>query len=78
MGNASAQFSLGVYYASGFVVAKDQVEAYAYWDLSGITDEGARNNLARLKTIMSPEAILRGQQRAQEMQKAIQAKQAGK
>ena len=78
MGNASAQFSLGVYYASGIVVAKDQVEAYAYWDLSGITDEGARNNLARLKTIMSPEYISRGQQRTKELQKEIAAKKAGK
>jgi hypothetical protein len=55
-------------------VTKDLVEAFAYWSLAGKTDEVARRNIARLKTLMSPADLLRGQQRAKELQKEIEVK----
>jgi len=59
-------------------VAKDFVEAYAYWNLAGITVEDARTNLAILEKKMSRDEIASGQQRTKQLQKEIEAKQAGK
>jgi hypothetical protein len=50
------------------------IEAYAYFNLAGITDEYARKNRDVLDKKLSPEAALRGQQRTKEMQKEIDAK----
>ena len=77
-GNRGAQFILGLCYAAGEGVAKNQVEAYAYLSLAGIEYEPARKDLAILENRMSPDARLRGQQRTKELQKEIEAKQAGK
>jgi TPR repeat protein len=73
-----AQFDLGLCYRNGEGVAKNEVEAYAYFNLAGITIEVARKNLAILEKEMSPDARIRGQQRTNELQKEIEAKQAGK
>ena len=78
LGYVDAQFRLGFCYANGLGVEKNMVEAYAYFKLAGITDEVARNNLAILEKGLSPVARIRGQQRAKEMQKEIEAKRAGK
>ena len=59
-------------------VLKDEIEAYAYYNLAGITYEKARNNLTTLEKKLSPEARLRGQQRTKELQKEIEAKIAAK
>jgi TPR repeat protein len=77
-GYAYAQSNLGVSYATGIGVAKDWVEAYAYWSLAGRTDEDARKMLAALEKILSPRDRLRGQQRTKELQKEIEAKIAAK
>ena len=77
-GYAKAQFNLGVCYYDGTGVVKDPVEAYAYWNLAGTTEEDACKNLAILEKKLSPEDRLRGQQRAKEMQNAIEAKIAAK
>jgi TPR repeat protein len=81
-GDAGAQFGLGVCYYNGEGVAKDQVEAYAFFNLAGITEEPARKLADYLEKRLSPEAVLRGQQRTKELQKEINAKiaanQAGK
>jgi hypothetical protein len=61
-GHAKAQSNLGYSYANGKGVAKDEIEAYAYYNLAGITNEIARNNLAILGKGMSPDARLLGQQ----------------
>jgi hypothetical protein len=53
-------------------VAKDVIEAYAYWSLAGIKAEAARESLAILEKQMSPDARLLGQQRAKQMQKEIE------
>jgi hypothetical protein len=36
-------------------VLKDEIEAYAYYNLAGITDEVGRKNLAILEEKMSPD-----------------------
>ena len=77
-GDAVAQFCLGGSYSFGGGVAKDEVEAYAYYSLAGITFELARTNRAFLAGGMSPDARIRGQQRAKELQKEIDAKIAAK
>jgi len=59
-------------------VEKDNVEAYAYFNLASSTDEDARNNRGMMEKGMSPDARLRGQQRAKELQKEIEAKIATK
>ncbi len=73
-GDAAAQYQLGVCYAKGEGVLKDEIESYAYFCLAGITIEEARPNQAFLERKLSPEARLRGQQRAREFQKEIEAK----
>ena len=77
-GNATAQFNLGVCYHYGQGVAKDQVEAYAYYNLVGIKYDQARKALAIFEKGMSPDFLLRGQQRTKQLQKEIESKMAGK
>lgn len=81
-GHAQAQNNLGNCYVNGEGVAKDEIEAYAYWYLAGITHEVARKNLTILEKRMSADQIAAGQKRAKGMQKEIDArivaKKAGK
>ena len=78
-GNAKALTDLGFCYSKGEGVAKDEVEAYAYSNLAGMTSESARQKREFfLDEKLSSATVLRGEQRTKEMQKAIQAKQAGK
>jgi hypothetical protein len=67
---------MGLCYLGGYGVTKDEVEAYAYFNLPGIED--IRKLLDRLEKTMSAENVLRGQQRTKELQKEIQAKIAAK
>lgn len=72
-GFIEALFSLGNCYSSGDGVAKDSVEAYAYWNIISEVDEygrANRNNLARYK----PEIVARGEQRTKELLKEYDAK----
>jgi TPR repeat protein len=77
-GDAGAQYFLGACYYGGRGVAKDEVETYAYYSLAGITLELARTSRAFLAGGMSPDARIRGQQRAIELGKEIEAKIAAK
>ena len=77
-GDAEAQFNLGYSYDNGEGVPKDEIEAYAYYNLAGITHQSARKNLAILEKKMSRDEIASGQQRTKQLQKEIEAKQAGK
>jgi TPR repeat protein len=77
-GDTNAQISLGHKYNVGEGVTKDPVEAYAYWNLAGITDEGARRSLARLEKMISADQIATGKKRTNELQKEIEAKIAAK
>ncbi len=74
-GNAEALDRLGRCHYFGEGVAKDEVEAYAHYCLAG---EGAQRIFAMLESRMSPDVRLRGQQRAKELQKEIEAKRAGR
>ena len=75
-GDASCQYILGYCYERGKGVVKDDVEAYAYYNLAGITIQEARKKCDAMEKALSPEAILRGQQRSTELQKEIDAKKA--
>lgn len=77
-GDLTAQYNLGVLYDEGEGVAKDEIEAYAYFNLAGSRNEDARNELARLEAKLTPEARLKGQQRAKELQKEMEARNASK
>ena len=77
-GNAYAQYNLGLCYFSGEGVGKDEIEAYAYWKIAGKTDYDARRKLAGLEKKVTPAALSRGEQRAKELQKEIEAKMATK
>ena len=77
-GHPSAQFSVGFCYANGEGTPKDDLEAYAYYNLAGATEEFARKNLALLESKMTREEIVAGQKRTKELHKEIAAKKAGK
>jgi TPR repeat protein len=77
-GDELAQFHLGICYANGTGILKDEIESYAYFSIAGITLEEARSNQAILEKKLLPEARLRGQLRAKELQKEIEAKIAAK
>ena len=78
-GNAKALTDLGFCYSRGEGVAKDEAEAYAYSNLAGMTSESAwQTRKFFLDEKLSPAIVSRGEQRSKELQKAIQAKQAGK
>jgi TPR repeat protein len=77
-GHADAQLNLGYLYAiGGNGVAKDEVEAYAYWYLGGYTEQtDLRNKLTILVEKMSPGKIAAGWKRTIELRIEIAAKQA--
>ena len=79
-GHAEAQAMLGYLYAiGGNGVAKDEVEAYAYWSLGGITEQtDFRIKLTILVEKMSPSKTAAGKKRAKELQKEIDANIAAK
>ena len=53
---------------------KDAIEAYAYWTLASITNEDGRKIIAIMEKGFPPDALLRGKQRARELQKEIDVK----
>jgi len=73
-----AQHTIGQRYFFGEGVIRDIIEAYAYSNLAAAKDKGYRWDLDYIEKRMSPEAILRGQQRTRELQKEIEAKMAAK
>ena len=77
-GNSDGQRALGYCYHDGVGMGKDEIEAFAYWTLAAITDTEAREKVADLKGKMTPAALSRGEQRAKELQKEIDAKMATK
>ena len=77
-GDARAQSNLGMCYDDGTGVARDYVEAYAFYKLAEKTNEEAGKRLATLEKFLSHEATLRGQKRSKEIQKEIDANIAAK
>jgi hypothetical protein len=77
-GYSKAHHNIAFLYRDGVGVAKDQVEAYAYLNLAGIVEEVSREWRDKLEDKMTPEAVLRGEQRTKELQKEIDARKAAK
>jgi TPR repeat protein len=75
---ASTQFSLGHYYGAGDNVAKDEVEAYAYFTLAGAWFENAKRMQARMETYLSSQQITAGKERSLELQQESETKLAAK
>ena len=77
-GDAMAQCDLGSCYELGTGVAVDLVEAYGYFSLAGIILDFSRTKRDKLEIGMPYSSVLRGQQRAKELQKEIEDKMAAK
>jgi TPR repeat protein len=76
-GDGGAIYSLGLCYWYGRGVAKDPVEAYAYWNLRGMSDRvDARYVLQSLEAEkeITPEIRARGRLRTTELQEKLDAK----
>ena len=72
-GYPPALLSTGNRFYEGNGVIKDEIEAYAYWNLSGVEIDKARGYVKKLESKLSESARLRAQQRSVELQKEIQA-----
>jgi TPR repeat protein len=72
LGDAASQYSVGVCYATGKGVRKDEFEAYAYWSLAATSNNRARSSLTTLEADLTSSARLFGQQRAKDLQKEIE------
>jgi TPR repeat protein len=73
-GHAQAQFELANCYAIGDDVAKDEIEAYAYYNLAGTTYDEAVKRLTVLEKKLSRDEVAAGQKRSKELQKEIEMK----
>ena len=71
-GEAEGQCNLGICYYKGEGVAKDQIEAYAYWNQG--TVEYARKKLAALEKQMTAEQIAAGKKRTKELKRELEDK----
>lgn len=67
---------LGYCHSQGRGVAKDEVEAYACWSIAGRSHEGAARNLGLLDKKISEETRRRGEHRAAELLRQIEATKA--
>lgn len=72
-GHPPALLSMGNRFYEGKGVIKDEIEAYAYWNLAGVEIDKARGYVKKLESKLSESARLRAQQRSVELQKEIQA-----
>jgi len=72
-GFADALNHLGYCHSQGRGVAKDEVEAYACWTVAGRAHEGAARNLALLEKKLPEETRRRGDLRAAELLRQIEA-----
>ncbi len=77
-GYINAHHWLAGCYLRGEGVPKDTVEAYAIYNLAGVTDSLARSRLAELEGGMSKDEIAAGQKRTRELKKEIEANVAAK
>jgi len=71
LGDAHAPNSLGEFYLTGEDVAKNEIEAYAYFNLPRACGHAEANRQRLVKKLSSAD-ILRGQQRTKELQKELE------
>jgi TPR repeat protein len=77
-GYVKSQYALGYCYATGKGVPVNLVEAYAYYALAAPTVNAAAGRLGELAKTMSPEQIVVGRKRLDELQAATAAQPARK
>lgn len=75
-GYASAQGNLAVRYEDGEGVAKDFVEAYAWYNLASVTHKDSAQNRDELEKKMTTQQVADGQKRTRELRAMIDAKAA--
>jgi TPR repeat protein len=68
-----AQYELAISYSLGNGVIKDTIEAYAYWNIAGVTNLVARDQLQALENKMLHDEVVAGQKRTRELKKEIEA-----
>ena len=73
--HAAAQHALGIRYAKGEGVAKDDIEAYAWFLLAKANGhEDSREKISSLEKRLTAEQIEKGQARAAELHRLYGAK----
>ena len=75
-GHSGAQTDFGVRYLYSLGVAKDEIEAYAYFSLAGSSSSLASQNLSFLQSKLPSDVRLLGVKRKKEFQKEIAENQA--
>jgi TPR repeat protein len=76
LGYPLALLSMGNRYYDGNGVIKDEIEAYAYWNLAGITTKEGREYVEEIERKLSEPTRLLGQKRSRELQAEIEANKA--
>jgi hypothetical protein len=73
-GDSAAQYHMGFCHLKGHGACKDEIEAYAYFNLASVHNENARRSLEILHGHFSPTIRLRAQQRTRQLRREINAK----
>jgi TPR repeat protein len=69
-----AYYALGTYHENGWGVPRDELEAYAYFNLAYSDLPWAQSSCQELEKKMTPEQRLAGQKRSKEILKELEAK----
>jgi hypothetical protein len=77
-GSNLAQTILGDRYATGEGVPKDEIEAYALYNIASVSFDSALERREELEKSLPASARIRGQSRSRQLLKEIAAKKAGK
>jgi hypothetical protein len=67
---------MGNRYYEGTGVIKDEIEAYAYWNLAGVSLKEGAEYIAEMEKKLTESARLLGQKRSRELQAEIEANKA--
>jgi len=73
LGYPLALMSLGNRYYDGNGVIKDEIEAYAYWNLAGCENKKAHDYITKIEEKMTEAGRLLGQKRTRELQAEVEA-----
>jgi len=73
LGYPLALLSMGNRYYDGTGVIKDEIEAYAYWNLAGVSLKEGAEYIAEMEKKLTESARLLGQKRSRELQAEIEA-----
>ena len=73
MGHPLALMSLGNRYYDGNGVIKDEIEAYACWNVAGLKVKQGSEYITEIEKNMTESARLLGQKRSRELQAEVEA-----